>query len=80
MCNSHCEQPTAEQALVLQVYLWDQRGGSAPRTKLGMGSGFSMNSLQLSEDANVLLVGTQTGDVSSLTTLPLHPPCTHANC
>lgn len=29
-----------------------------------MGSGFSMNSLQLSEDENVLLVGTQTGDVS----------------
>ena len=47
----------------MQVYLWDQRGGSAPRTKLGMGSGFSMNSLQLSEDANLLLVGTQTGDV-----------------
>ncbi|KAL3139232.1 hypothetical protein ABBQ32_006000 [Trebouxia sp. C0010 RCD-2024] len=45
------------------VYLWDQRGGSAPRTKLGMGSGFSMNSLQLSDDANMLLVGTQTGDV-----------------
>ena len=51
----------------LQVYLWDQRGGSAPRTKLGMGSGFSMNTLQLSDDANLLLVGTQTGDVSSLT-------------
>ena len=29
-----------------------------------MGSGFSMNSLQLCEDANMLLVGTQTGDVS----------------
>ena len=65
MCSSHCEQlPRVEQTLVLQVYLWDQRGGSAPRTKLGMGSGFSMNSLQLSEDENVLLVGTQTADVS----------------
>ncbi len=32
-----------------------------------MGSGFSMNTLQLSDDANLLLVGTQTGDVSSLT-------------
>ena len=60
----HHTAATAEQALVLQVYLWDQRGGSAPRTKLGMGSGFSINSLQLSEDANMLLVGTQTGDVS----------------
>ncbi|DBA71631.1 hypothetical protein WJX79_004770 [Trebouxia sp. C0005] len=45
------------------VYLWDERGGSAPRTKLGMGSGFSMNSLQLCDDANLLLVGTQTGDI-----------------
>lgn len=31
-----------------------------------MGSGFSMNSLQLCDDANMLLVGTQTGDVSLL--------------
>lgn len=59
------QQHRARQAEVLQVYLWDHRGGSAPRTKLGMGSGFSMNCLQLSEDANVLLVGTQTGDVST---------------
>jgi len=36
-----------------------------------MGSGFSMNTLQLSDDANLLLVGTQTGDVSSLTSAML---------
>ena len=56
--------------LWLQVYLWDQRGGSAPRTKLGSGLGFSMNTLQLSEDANLLLVGAQTGDVSSRKVFP----------
>ena len=50
----------------LQVYLWDQRGGSAPRTKLGSGLGFSMNTLQLSDGANLLLVGAQTGDVSKI--------------
>ena len=53
-----------EDNVVLQVYLWDQRGGSAPRTKLGSGAGLSLNSLQLSEDANLLLVGTHTGNVS----------------
>lgn len=47
-----------------QVYLWDQRGGSAPRAKLGKGSNHSVTSLQLSQDSHLLLASTSSGEVS----------------
>lgn len=50
--------------MAVQVYLWDQRGGSAPRVKLGKGDKHSVNSLQLSDDSHLLLTSTAAGDVS----------------
>lgn len=50
----------------VQIYMWDGRGGSAPRAKLGVSLGACVNSLQLSHDSNLLLAGTLAGDVSPL--------------
>lgn len=51
----------------MQVYLWDARKGSLPRTQLEPGNcGSEVNSMQVSADGRTLLTANDHGDVSIL--------------